>query len=188
MNQWHTCCFPDLPVKRVWMYFNESTPREAKFVKGINFRYLVGEGHHVTKGMLETGPRQSTGHSAPQILESFHGAFMVAGCACRFGFWNVDEAEGQKTGTVAVTFINFVYAEDLDFICNANIWVHQLQEGTCHRESIGAPLFMACAGDQISMISTIISIRRDYVHRQEFLTVNNTFKHISLHLENVSGQ
>ena len=59
---------------------------KAKFVQGIIFRYLVGERHHVTKGMLETAPRQSTGDSAPQILKAFHEALMVAGYACRFGF------------------------------------------------------------------------------------------------------
>ena len=99
------------------MYFNESTPS----VKGIIFRYLVGEGNHVTKGMLETAPRQSAGHGAPQILKAFDEAFMVAGYACRFGFCNIDEAERQETGAVAIMFVNFVYAEALNLICNAKM-------------------------------------------------------------------
>lgn len=45
---------------------------------------------------------------------------MVAGCACRFDFGYIDEAEWQEAKAALFMFVNLIYAEHLNLLCIAN--------------------------------------------------------------------
>lgn len=88
---------------------------------------------------------------------------MVAGCACRFDFGYIDEAEWQEAEAALVVFINLIYAEHLNLLCIAKnvMFDNQLWRNVSQRIHRGTPIFMVETAMQVFLTSNIICIRRD---------------------------